>query len=137
MYTKSTSILLWNWNQTNGMRKFHIISSTLICALIIIFTAGCSQISSPPSSVSVNTQEESIVGKWYAPSPDKLTFQFNADGTFTESGQFGTYHGKWVKIATNMYDAEIRDGWGVQKQAHFRYNNGQLLTGGIMPLHKI
>ena len=103
----------------------------------IIFTAGCSQISSTPSSVSVNTQEESIVGKWYAPSPDKLTFQFNADGTFTESGQFGTYHGKWVKIATNMYDAEIRDGWGVQKQAHFLYNNGQLLTGGIMPLHKI
>src|SRR5690554_3726025 len=111
------------------MRKFLIASYILICALIIFFTAGCSQISSTPSGISVNTREESIVGKGYAPSPDKLTFEFNADGTFIESGQFGTYHGKWVKVDTNMYDAEIRDGRGVQKQAHFRYNNGQLLTG--------
>ncbi|MDD2473470.1 MAG: hypothetical protein PHR49_05720 [Methanoculleus sp.] len=117
------------------MRNFHFFTYVSICALVIIFTAGCSQISSTPTSVKA--QDESIVGKWYASSPDELTFQFNADGTFTESGQFGTYHGKWVKVAKNTYDAEIRDGWGAKKQAHFLYNNGQLLTGGIMPLQKI
>mgnify|MGYP001006564647 FL=1 len=119
------------------MRNYYLLSYVFICVSVIIFSAGCFQISSTPSSASVKAPQEPIVGKWYAPSPDELTFQFNADGTFVESGQFGTYRGKWVKAATNTYDAEIRDGWGVKKQAHFLYDNGQLLTRGIMPLHKI
>jgi hypothetical protein len=59
---------------------------------------------------------EPIVGTWYAPIPDDLTFEFHADGTFIErSPNFRTYGGTWTTSDENHYDAFILDRWGYGK----------------------
>ena len=82
-----------------------------------------------------------IVGTWYAPSPDDLTFEFFPDGTFTESSpNFRTYHGSWrisEEGETDFYDADILDRWGYRKQAHLLYASGTLFTKGIGTMHRV
>jgi len=79
-----------------------------------------------------------IVGTWYAPSPDDLTFEFHADGTFTErSPNFATYQGSWIRSEQDFYDAFILDRWGYRKPANLLYASGSLLTKGIGPMHRI
>lgn len=82
-----------------------------------------------------------IVGTWYAPPPDDLTFVFYPDGTFIErSPNFRTYQGTW-RISEegegDFYDADILDRWGFQKEAHLLYVSGTLMTKGIGEIHRV
>ena len=92
---------------------------------------------SPYPTPSVNP----IVGTWYAPAPDDLTFVFRADGTFTESSpNFRTYQGTWrisEEGETDFYDADILDRWGYRKEAHLLYSSGTLFTKGIGEMHRV
>ena len=81
---------------------------------------------------------EPIVGTWYAPVPDDLTFEFHGDGTFTErSPNFPTYQGTWTRSEEYFYDAFILDRWGYRKPAHFLYASGNLMTKGIGDFHRV
>ncbi len=92
----------------------------------------------PPAIPAIQTpQPDPIVGTWYAPSPDDLTFEFRADGTFTErSPNFATYQGSWIQSEEGFYDAYILDRWGYRKPANLLYASGSLLTKGIGPMHR-
>jgi hypothetical protein len=79
-----------------------------------------------------------IVGRWYAPVPDDLTFEFLADGTFIEeSPNFPAYHGTWSSSEENFYDAYILDQWGYRKPAKLLYATGSLMTKGIGTMHRV
>jgi hypothetical protein len=82
-----------------------------------------------------------IVGSWYAPPPDDLTFEFRADGTFTErSPNFRTYQGTWrisEEGEADFYDADILDRWGYRKQAHLLLSSGTLSIKGIGLIHRV
>jgi hypothetical protein len=94
----------------------------------------------PPSVVpTVQTpRADPIVGTWYAPTPDDLTFEFHADGTFTErSPNFATYQGTWARSEENFYDAHILDRWGYRKPAKLLYATGSLMTKGIGTMHRV
>jgi hypothetical protein len=79
-----------------------------------------------------------IVGKWYAPIPDDLTFEFFPDGTFIErSPNFPPYQGTWSTSEEYFYDAFILDRWGYRKPAKFLYATGSLMTKGIGTMHRI
>ena len=80
---------------------------------------------------------EPIVGTWYAPVPDDLTFEFHGDGTFTErSPNFPTYQGTWTRSEEYFYDAFILDRWGYRKPAKLLYATGSLMTKGIGTMHR-
>ena len=138
----------------------HILIFPLFLALIFISTPGClgiregAQVSPPPGEGSPATtaiavplsvipivqtpRVDPIVGTWYAPIPDDLTFEFHADGTFTErSPNFPTYQGTWVRSEENFYDAFILDRWGYRKPAKLLYATGSLMTKGIGTLHRV
>jgi len=89
----------------------------------------------PPSSV------DPPVGTWYAPSPDDLTFEFFADGTFTErSPAFRTYQGTWAiseEQEAGFYDATILDRWGYRKEVHMLLASGTLSIKSMGTLHRI
>jgi hypothetical protein len=94
----------------------------------------------PPSVIPVvqTPRVDPIVGTWYAPIPDDLTFEFHADGTFTErSPNFPIYQGTWVRSEENFYDAFILDRWGYRKPAKLLYATGSLMTKGIGTLHRV
>ena len=97
----------------------------------------------PPSAIpTVQTPKiDPIVGTWYAPTPDDLTFVFRADGTFTErSPNFATYQGTWTlseEGEQDFYDAFILDRWGYRKPAHLLYASGSLQTKGIGTMHRV
>ena len=94
----------------------------------------------PPSVMpTVQTpRPDPIVGIWYAPTPDDLTFEFHADGTFTErSPNFPTYQGTWTSSEENFYDAVILDRWGYRKPAKILFATGSLMTKGIGTMHRI
>jgi hypothetical protein len=100
-------------------------------------------LSLPPETARPTTgpSVDPIVGTWYAPPPDDLTFVFYPDGTFTErSPNFRTYQGTW-KISEegekDFYDADILDRWGYRKQAHLHYVSGTLMTKGIGEIHRV
>jgi hypothetical protein len=105
-------------------------------ATLLVTTA----LPAPPSgtpSVQV-PQVEPLVGTWYAPSPDDLTFEFRADGTFLESSpNFRTYQGTWTRDEESFYDAFILDRWGYRKPVKILYASGTLLIKGIAPIHRI
>jgi hypothetical protein len=96
----------------------------------------------PPKASPYPTPSiDPIVGTWYAPSPDDLTFEFHADGTFTErSPNFRTYQGTWSiseEGEEDFYDAYILDRWGYGKQAHLLLSSGTLYTKGIGTMHRV
>jgi hypothetical protein len=79
-----------------------------------------------------------IIGTWYAPSPDDLTFEFHADGTFIErSSNFPAYQGTWSTSEEYFYDAFILDRWGYRKPAKLLYASGSLMTKGIGTMHRV
>jgi len=93
----------------------------------------------PPSVIpTVQTpRADPIVGTWYAPIPDDLTFEFRTDGTFTEkSPNFPAYLGTWTRSEENFYDAFILDRWGYRKPAKLLYATGSLMTKGIGTMHR-
>jgi hypothetical protein len=96
----------------------------------------------PPSVIpTIQTpRADPIVGIWYAPVPDDLTFEFLTDGTFIErSPNFATYQGTWTRSEEgeqDFYDAFILDRWGYRKPAHLLYASGSLLTKGIGTMHR-
>ena len=93
----------------------------------------------PPSGIPTvhPPRPDPIVGTWYAPTPDDLTFEFHPDGTFTErSPNFPTYHGTWTRSEENFYDAFILDRWGYRKPAKLLYATGSLMTKGIGTMHR-
>ncbi|HMA05615.1 MAG TPA: hypothetical protein VKO45_06780 [Methanomicrobiales archaeon] len=99
-------------------------------------------LSSPPKTlVRTPYPVPPIVGTWYAPPPDDLTFEFRPDGYFVErSPNFRTYVGTW-RISEegegDFYDADILDRWGYKKPAHLLYASGTLLTKGIGTMHRV
>lgn len=68
------------------------------------------------SSPSIRTfnipiRSDPIVGKWYAPHPDDLTFEFFSVGTFTEkSPRFDTYKGTWEKHGAHLRHTSLMGG---------------------------
>jgi hypothetical protein len=82
-----------------------------------------------------------IVGKWYAPPPDDLTFEFFSDGTFTErSPNFRTYAGTWgisEEAESGFYDATVLDQWGYRKQVHILITSGTLYIKSMGTLHRV
>lgn len=83
-----------------------------------------------------------IVGTWYAPVPDDLTFVFFPDGTFTErSSSFRTtYRGTWdisEEGEEGFYDATILDRWGFQREVHILYTSGTLSIKSMGTLHRV
>jgi hypothetical protein len=106
-------------------------------------TATPVQLSNPPETPLPTPPRpvDPIVGTWYAPSPDDLTFEFYPDGTFIErSPNFATYRGTWrisEEGEKDFYDADILDRWGYRKQAHLLYSSGSLFTKGIGTMHRI
>jgi hypothetical protein len=92
--------------------------------------ASTGQVEAPPA--------DPIVGTWYAPVPDDLTFEFRADGTFTErSPNFPAFQGTWTRPEENFYEAFILDRWGYRKPANLLYASGSLMTKGIGTMHRI
>lgn len=95
----------------------------------------------PKASPYPTPSVDPIVGTWYAPAPDDLTFEFHADGTFTErSPNFRTYQGTWrisEEGEAGFYDADILDRWGFRKQAHLLLSSGTLFTKGIGTIHRV
>lgn len=89
----------------------------------------------PASSV------DPIVGTWYAPIPDDLTFEFFPDGTFTErSPNFRTYYGTWSiseEREEGFYDATVLDRWGFQRRVHILITSGNLYIKSMGTLHRI
>jgi hypothetical protein len=101
----------------------------------MVFFSQCTSTTS--NSIHSAISSDSIVGKWYAPQPDDLTFTFYSDGTFLEqSPKWGQYNGNWEK-KFGTYVAEIKDGSGNPKSANFIYNNNQLMTSGITILKRV
>jgi hypothetical protein len=106
-------------------------------------TATPVQLSNPPETPLPTPPRpvDPIVGTWYAPSPDDLTFEFFSDGTFIErSPNFPTYRGTWrisEEGEEDFYDADILDRWGFRKQAHLLYSSGSLFTKGIGTMHRV
>jgi hypothetical protein len=91
-----------------------------------------------PPPEGTGTPSRPIVGTWYAPIPDDLTFEFHADGTFIESSpNFRTYQGTWTTSEEDFYDAFILDRWGYGKPAKLLYASGGLLTKGIGTMHRV
>jgi hypothetical protein len=93
----------------------------------------------PPSVIPTvqAPRADPIVGTWYAPIPDDLTFEFRTDGTFTEwSPNFPSYQGTWTRSEENFYDAFILDRWGYRKPAKLLYATGSLMTKGIGTMHR-
>jgi len=141
-----------------GMRGAWLLLIAMAC-LALLLTSGCSSTrggAAGPSSPGVSTPvatpgqvpvtppqpaapaAEPIVGTWYVPAPDDLTFEFRGDGTFTErSPNFPAYQGTWTKSEEDFYDAFILDRWGYRKPAHFLYASGTLMTKGIGDLHRV
>jgi hypothetical protein len=82
-----------------------------------------------------------IVGKWYAPPPDDLTFEFFSDGTFTErSPNFRTYAGTWgvsEEAESGFYDATVLDQWGYKKEVHILIMSGTLYIKSMGTLHRV
>jgi hypothetical protein len=82
-----------------------------------------------------------IVGTWYAPPPDDLTFEFFPDGTFTErSPNFRTYSGTWgisEEAEAGFYDASVLDQWGYKKQVHILITSGTLYIKSMGTLHRV
>jgi len=98
------------------------------------------QLNLPPETANPTPRPavDPIVGKWYAPVPDDLTFEFFPDGTFVEtSPNFAAYHGTWSSSEEFFYDAYILDQWGYRKPANFLYASGTLMTKGIAPMHRV
>jgi hypothetical protein len=95
----------------------------------------------PPKATPVPAPPvDPIVGRWYAPPPDDLTFEFFSDGTFTEqSPNFRTYHGTWSiseEAESGFYDAAVLDQWGYKKQAHILFTSGTLYIKSMGTLHR-
>jgi hypothetical protein len=100
-------------------------------------TATTPPVPSLPPKVQA-PRPDPIVGTWYAPIPDDLTFEFHADGTFIESSpNFRTYQGTWTTSEEDFYDAFILDRWGYGKPAKLLYASGSLLTKGIGTMHRV
>ena len=139
---------------------FLSLSLFLVLIIFCISIPGClgmqesAKVSAPPSPVTTATapvpappsiiptlptpRHDPIVGTWYAPFPDDLTFEFHPDGTFTErSPNFATYQGTWTTSEENFYDASILDPWGYKKPAHFLLATGTLYTKGIGAFHRV
>jgi hypothetical protein len=98
--------------------------------------------SPPPRATPLPTPSaDLIVGTWYAPPPDDLTFEFFADGTFTEqSPAFRDYSGTWAiseEGEGNFYDATVLDQWGYKKQVHILITTGTLYIKSMGTLHRI
>ena len=95
----------------------------------------------PDTAVPATPSVLPIVGTWYAPPPDDLTFEFRPDGTFTESSpNFRTYQGTWrisEEEEGDFYDAVILDRWGFQKPVHLLVASGVLHIKGMDPLHRV
>jgi len=95
----------------------------------------------PDTAVPVTPSVLPIVGTWYAPPPDDLTFGFRPDGTFTESSpNFRTFQGTWSiseEEEGDFYDAVILDRWGFQKPVHLLVSSGTLHIKGMDPLHRV
>jgi len=96
----------------------------------------------PPTAALVQIPGvDPIVGKWYAPIPDDLTFEFFADGTFREtSPAFKPYQGTWgisAEEEQGFYDAIILDRWGFRKQVHILFASGTLNIKSMGTLHRM
>jgi hypothetical protein len=95
----------------------------------------------PDTAVPATFSVLPILGTWYAPPPDDLTFEFRPDGTFTESSpNFRTYQGTWrisEEEEGDFYDAVILDRWGFQKPVHLLVATGSLHIKGMDPLHRV
>jgi len=92
----------------------------------------------PRASPVQISSADPIIGTWYAPSPDDLTFEFFPDGTFLErSPNFQPYRGTWKRSEEDFYDAMILDQWGYKKPAHFLLATGTLYTKGIGAFHRV
>jgi len=95
----------------------------------------------PDTAVPYTTSVLPIVGTWYVPPPDDLTFEFRPDGTFTESSpNFRTYQGTWLVSEEgegDFYDAVILDRWGFQKPVHLLVSTGSLHIKGMETLHRV
>ena len=100
-------------------------------------------LSAPPPKASPypTSSVDPLVGTWYAPSPDDLTFEFFADGTFTErSPAFRTYQGTWAiseEQEAGFYDATILDRWGYRKEVHMLLASGTLSIKSMGTMHRI
>ncbi|MDD1661810.1 MAG: hypothetical protein LUQ49_05050 [Methanomicrobiales archaeon] len=106
----------------------------------VVTTATQIQLYLPPETAHPTPRPsvDPIVGRWYAESPDDLTFEFFQDGTFIEeSPNFATYHGTWSSSEEFLYDAFILDRWGYRKPAKLLYATGNLLTKGIGTMRRI
>jgi hypothetical protein len=117
-------------------------SPSLPPAPLTVTTPTPVDLSSPPQeALRTPLPVAPIVGTWYAPPPDDLTFEFRSDGTFTESSpNFRTYRGTWSiseEGEQDFYDADILDRWGYRKPAHLLYASGSLYTKGIGTMHRI
>jgi hypothetical protein len=96
----------------------------------------------PPTAAPVQIPSvDPIVGRWYAPPPDDLTFEFFPDGTFTErSPNFRTYSGTWgisEEADAGFYDATVLDQWGFKKEAHILITSGTLYIKSMGTLHRV
>jgi hypothetical protein len=96
----------------------------------------------PPTAAPVQIPSvDPIVGRWYAPPPDDLTFEFSADGTFSEtSPNFKPYYGTWGisgEGEEGFYDAMILDRWGFQKQVHLLVTSGTISFKSMGTLHRV
>jgi hypothetical protein len=106
-------------------------------------TTTIPDLSAPPPKASPfpTSSVDPLVGTWYAPSPDDLTFEFFADGTFTErSPAFRTYQGNWAiseEQEAGFYDATILDRWGYRKEVHMLLASGTLSIKSMGTLHRI
>lgn len=105
-------------------------------------TPGSPDLSSPPPKATpVSPSVDPIVGTWYAPVPDDLTFEFSPDGTFTErSPSFQTHHRTWSPSEegeAGFYDATILDQWGYRKQVHILITSGTLSIKSMGALHRV
>jgi hypothetical protein len=96
---------------------------------------------SPAPQPSQTPSPDPIIGKWYAPPPDDLTFEFFADGTFTErSPAFQPYHGTWAiseEGEEGFYDATVLDRWGYREQVHILITSGNLHIKSMGTLHRV
>jgi hypothetical protein len=95
----------------------------------------------PAKSTPLAPSVDPIVGTWYAPVPDDLTFEFFPDGTFTErSPNFRTFYGTWSiseEEEAGFYDATILDRWGFSRQVHLLVTSGNLYIKSMGTLHRI
>ena len=100
-------------------------------------------LSAPPPRASPypTPSVDPIVGTWYAPSPDDLTFEFFPDGTLIErSPNFQDFHGTWAiseEQEAGFYDATILDRWGYKKQVHILLATGTLSIKSMGTLHRV